>query len=173
MQENKLYTKEQLTKLSEDPDNLVYEYTYDEPKNKKSSSNVGDLYRELLELTNRYYTAHPSASSSDAEEYVLMFPRWMDFRNSHPKIFQHILNRNKSREKDRLILYMIYVLSRQEKGELTPYEADMEIKRFLMTTFTKRSATPDDIKEAQQQNTLRQSVQDPTNVAAFNAGLLS
>lgn len=157
LQKAELLTRQRLQELSNDPNNIVYEYVYDTPDNPKDSGCVRELFKNLRNAHRELLEKHPTWTDENCRMELLEVPRYVDFRQSHPKMFDAATSRDTTSEQIKYILYMIYMLEQQERKTINPYDATQQVKAFLIEKFSRGAATPEEIQRAKDSNQYQQS----------------
>jgi len=143
-----LFTKTKLEELASDPTNLVYEYEYDTPDNKKDSKAAMSCLTETRSIYAELRNWYPDWSDEQIREHVLLKEHFRDFKQSHPTIFQACTSRKTTTEQFSYQVFMIYMLEMQEKGLVSPEEGNQRVREFLIEKFKRGAATPEEIAKA-------------------------
>lgn len=87
-----MFTKEQIDKLSQNPQNRVYDYEFDQVDKVLTPGEVRDIARDIRAAYMDIKQAKPSAPDSEIRAFLLVSnPEWTAFaQTSHMRIFDYL-----------------------------------------------------------------------------------
>lgn len=128
-------TKDHISKLAEDPKNIVYEYTHDEATVKYNSQQQKELfeYIRLQYLNLRQH--HPDWSDIRIREEMVKTENIKLFAENNGRIFDTCTSRDSTVDHLNHIRYMIYLRQQQELGNIDYATAQETVQNYLITQF--------------------------------------
>lgn len=125
----------ELNKLSQDPRNKIYQYTYDNPTRKFS---VEEQKNHIQAIRDRYVQLLDKSSQTDEEireQLKQENPTWEAFIENHERIFLACTTRTTPPEHILHLQYMMYVKEQQELGNVDPITAQQMVQNYLVDSF--------------------------------------
>jgi catabolite regulation protein CreA len=113
---------EKLQRLADDPNNIVYRFEDVSVQHQilplsEVKDNIMELWKEFKEIKGE-----KTLSYSQVRKIRITLEnknkKWKKFSNSHPLIFDRVVDHRTGEEEIKALLYMIFLRSIQDKGEI-------------------------------------------------------
>lgn len=137
-----ILSDKRLEELSNDPQNIVYQYEHDTVDRVKPASEVKMLIHQLRETYFAARAAAPARSDTAIRNDILETSAlFRDFEKTHPRFFDQCTDRDTTPEHMQSMFTMLNIRKLQEAGKYTEEQAQQLVSTFLLDRF-KRGPAP-------------------------------
>lgn len=142
-------TKSQLDKLTEDPKNLVYDYTHDQVERVKSVEEVKYLIQGVRQEYLTLRANQPDLCDRACRRQLTQdSTSFADFAKTHPLMFERITNRDATEQDFQIMFAHLRLRALVESGRMSHEEATQKVN-LLVLEHCKTGMTYDQWKAKQ------------------------